>query len=61
MVFGDLLNKNVRVTYVQETNDVIGELRAIDTETNSIHVHTYYNSTDLIIPLISVKSISEKF
>lgn len=57
----DLLDKDVRVEFLAETSDVVGKLSEIDTEANVVHVHVYYNSKDLLVPLYSVKTISEHF
>lgn len=62
MKLKDLLEKDVTVEYIDsETSDIVGELVEIDTDANIIHVHTYYNQTDHLIPLFSVKSIREKY
>jgi len=61
MVLNDLLGKDVRVTYVHQTDDIVGELKEIDSETNTIHVYHHFTSTDHLIPLFSVKSIKQQF
>jgi hypothetical protein len=61
MKLNDLIDKDVRIEFFAETSDVVGKLYDIDTETKVVHVHVYYNKKDLLVPLYSVKSISEQF
>lgn len=57
----DLLDKDVRVEFLTDTSHVVGKLSDIDTEANVIHVHVHYSRKDVLVPLYSVKSISEQF
>jgi small nuclear ribonucleoprotein (snRNP)-like protein len=58
----DLIDKDVRIEFnTEDTSDVVGTLNDIDTETNVIHVHVHYNNEELLIPLNSIKNISEQF
>lgn len=61
MKLNDLVGKDVRIAFIQETDDVIGELRDIDTDTNVVHVHVHFNRKDLLVPLYSVKTIEQHF
>ncbi|NRD79982.1 hypothetical protein HPT25_21845 [Bacillus sp. BRMEA1] len=61
MKLNELIGKEVRIKFYAETNDVVGTLSDIDTETNVVHIHVNFNRTDLLVPLYSVKTISEEF
>ncbi|WP_177174311.1 hypothetical protein [Salipaludibacillus aurantiacus] len=60
MKLNNLINKDVRIEFFAETSDVIGKLYDIDTETNVVHVNVHHNNEDVLVPLYSVKTISEQ-
>jgi hypothetical protein len=60
MKLNDLVDKDIRIKFLSaETSDVVGKLSDIDREINVVHV--YYNQTDLLVPLYSIKHISEHY
>lgn len=60
MTLNDLVGKYVNINFIN-SDKIIGRLDNIDTELNVIHIYTHLNKSDLLIPLYTVKSITENY
>lgn len=62
MKLNELLGKNISVEYInsEENSSIVGELREIDETLHVIQIHTYYNQSDIFIPLHTIAKIKQR-